>query len=220
MRPEQTPQRCRLVLATPQGRSAEVLGAALGAALDAGDVASVIIPQYDLDDAAFQAIAEALVPVAQARGVAAVVAGDSRVAGRVKADGIHVEGNARAVAEAVERAAGRMMVGAGGARTRDDALDTGEAQPDYIFFGRFGFDNQPAPHPRNLTLGGWWAQMIEIACIVMGGSDTASVVEVAATGAEFVLLGEAVFGQGRDPAAEVARANALLDERAPRFEAA
>jgi thiamine-phosphate pyrophosphorylase len=217
---EQTPQRCRLVLAIPARGAPADLARALEAALAAGDVASVIVPQYEMDDTAFQALAEALVPVAQARGVAAVIAGASRVAGRVKADGIHVEGGARELADAIERHAGRIMVGAGGAKTRDDALELGEAQPDYIFFGRFGFDNKPEAHPRNLSLGRWWAEMIAIPCIVMAGSDLASLADVAATGAEFALLSEAVFGEGRDPAAAVAAANALLDERAPRFEAA
>ena len=111
------------------------------------------------------------------------------------------------------------MVGAGGAKTRDDALQLGEERPDYIFFGRFGYDAKPEPHPRNLSLGAWWAQMIEIPCIVMAGSDLSSIEAVAATGAEFVALSSAVFGDGADARAAVADANALLDERAPRFEA-
>lgn len=60
--------------------------------------------------------------------------------------------------------------------------------------------------------------MIEIPCIVMAGSDIASVEAVAATGVEFVALSSAVFGEGIDPREAVARANALLDETAPRFE--
>ena len=60
--------------------------------------------------------------------------------------------------------------------------------------------------------------MIEIPCIVMAGSDVASVEAVAATGAEFVALSSAVFADGVDPQAAVARANAILDETAPRFE--
>ncbi len=39
------------------------------------------------------------------------------------------------------------------AKTRDDALELGEERPDYIFFGRFGYDNKPEPHQRNLSLG-------------------------------------------------------------------
>lgn len=201
--------RCRLVLIAPEG----VDPAVLEAALSGGDVASVILPQYGLDDASFQALAESLVPVVQARGAAAMIAGDTRVAARVKADGVHVDGKPDALADAIDRLQDKMMVGAGGAKTRDDALDLGEQRPDYVFFGRFGYDNTPAPHHRNLTLGAWWAEMIEVPCIVMGGSDVASVGEVARTGVEFVALGAAVFGAD-DPAAAVAEANRLLDETA------
>jgi thiamine-phosphate pyrophosphorylase len=111
-----------------------------------------------------------------------------------------------------------MMVGTGGAKTRDDALELGELRPDYIFFGRFGYDNKPEPHPRNLSLGQWWADVIQIPCIVMAGSDITLVEAVAATGAEFVALSSAVFADGVDPKMAVASANALLDETAPRFE--
>lgn len=214
MNPTETPNRCRLVLIAPQGATAE----RLLSALDGGDVASLILPAWDMDDDAFQRHAEAIVPAAQEAGVAVVIAGDARIAMRSHADGIHVDGGRRALEETIEKHQAKLMVGAGGATTRDDALGLGEARPDYLFFGRFGYDNKPEPHPRNLKLGEWWAQMIQIPCIVLGGSDVASVVEVAATGADFVALCEAVFGEGGDAAAMVERANALLDAEAPRFE--
>ncbi len=176
------------------------------------------MPGEGVDEASFQSFAEKVVAAAQKAGVAVVVAGDTRVAGRVHADGIHIEGNKEELAEAVESYQQRMMVGAGGAKTRDDALELGEERPDYIFFGRFGYDNKPEPHSRNLSLGEWWSEMIEIPCIVMAGSDIASVEAVAATGVEFVAVSSAVFGEGIDPREAVARANALLDETAPRFE--
>lgn len=208
------PDRCRIVLIAPAGTPAE----RVIAAFTGGDIASLILPQDDRDEDSFQAYAEKIVPAAQAAGIAVVIAGDSRVAGRVKADGLHIEGGKAELADAVERLQNRMMVGVGGAKTRDDALELGEERPDYIFFGRFGFDNKPEPHPRNLSLGQWWAEMIEIPCIVMAGSDVASVEAVAATGAEFVALSAAVFAEGADPAGVIAKANALLDAAAPRFE--
>lgn len=208
------PDRCRIVLIAPAGTPAERVVAAFAG----GDIASLILPQDDRDEDSFQAYAEKIVPAAQAAGIAVVIAGDSRVAGRVKADGLHIEGGKAELADAVERLQNRMMVGVGGAKTRDDALELGEERPDYIFFGRFGFDNKPEPHPRNLSLGQWWAEMIEIPCIVMAGSDVASVEAVAATGAEFVALSAAVFAEGADPAGVIAKANALLDTAAPRFE--
>ncbi len=208
------PDRCRIVLIAPPGASAERLAAAFAG----GDVASLILPRNGLDDAAFQALAEKIMPAAQAAGAAVIVEGDTRIAGRVRADGIHIESGKAELAEAVERFQDKMAVGTGGAKTRDEALELGEERPDYIFFGRFGYDTKPEPHSRNLSLGQWWAEMIQIPCIVMAGSDLASVVAVAATGAEFVALSSAVYGDGIDPAGAVARANALLDEAAPRFE--
>ncbi|PWK63547.1 thiamine phosphate synthase [Aminobacter sp. AP02] len=214
MNPTTPPNRCRIVLIAPPS----VKPADVEAALAGGDVASLILPGEGVDEASFQGFAEKVVAAAQKADVAVVVAGDTRVAGRVHADGIHIEGNKDELAEAVENYQQRMMVGAGGAKTRDDALELGEERPDYIFFGRFGYDNKPEPHSRNLSLGEWWSEMIEIPCIVMAGSDIASVQVVAATGVEFVAVSSAVFGEGIDPREAVARANALLDETAPRFE--
>ncbi len=213
MNTQSPPERCRLVLIAMPGTDAE----RLQAALEGGDVASVIFVQGTLDDSAFQRVAADLVPVAQTAGAAAVIAGDSRVADRVKADGVHVEAAPAELADTIERLQERMMVGTGGVKTRDAALELGEAGPDYMFFGRFGYDNDPVPHPRNLGLGAWWAEMVEIPCIVMGGSEIASVTEVAATGAEFVALSAAIFAEGADPRAAVAEINALLDANAPRF---
>lgn len=202
------------MLIAPPGVSAE----RIVAAFEGGDVASLILPENGMDEASFQAFAEQIVPAAQAAGVAVVIAGDTRIAGRVQADGIHIEVGKAELAETIERFQEKMMVGTGGAKTRDDALELGELRPDYIFFGRFGYDNKPEPHPRNLSLGQWWADVIQIPCIVMAGSDIASVEAVAATGAEFVALSSAIFAEGVDPKMAVASANTLLDEAAPRFE--
>ena len=209
------PNRCRIVLIASPGVAQDRIAAALAG----GDVASLILEGGGADEASFQAFAGRVVPAAQAAGVAVVIVGDSRIAGRVGADGLHVENGRQELADAIARHQARMMVGAGGARTRDAALELGEERPDYIFFGRFGYDTRPGPHARNLALGAWWAQMIEIPCIVMAGSEIASAEAVAATGAEFVALSAAVFGGGVDARAAVAEANALLDRTAPRFEA-
>jgi thiamine-phosphate pyrophosphorylase len=213
------PNRCRIVLIAPPGADADFAGA-LKLALSGGDVASLILPAYGLDEVSFQTLAETVTPVAQASNVAVIIAGESRIAARASADGIHVDAGRAALDDAIDRLHGKMIVGAGGAKSRDEALELGEARPDYVFFGRFGYDTRPEPHSRNLTLGQWWAEVIEVPCIVLAGSDIESVHAVAATGTEFVALSQAVFGDGVDPAAAVARANAILDEAAPRFEAA
>ena len=84
--------RCRLVLIVPDIADPAEKRQVVADALRGGDVASVIVPQYGLDDATFQKHAELVVPVVQEAGAAALIAGDSRVAGRAKADGLPVTG--------------------------------------------------------------------------------------------------------------------------------
>ncbi|MBW9091268.1 thiamine phosphate synthase [Rhizobium wenxiniae] len=209
--------RCRIVLIVPDDADADRQAKLLAEAMSGGDVASVILPQYGLDDQAFQKRAEVLVQIIQDAGAAAIISGDSRVAGRAKADGLHLSGSLEELGEAIEKFTPKLIVGAGGATERHAALEIGELRPDYIFFGRFDGDIKPEAHPKNVALAEWWASMIEIPCIVMGGSDVESVVVVAESGAEFVALRDAVFAVAVGPAEAVAKANALLDEKAPRF---
>jgi len=210
--------RCRLVLIAPDIADVDEQAKIVGDALKGGDVASVIVPQYSLNDGEFQKHAEKLVPIIQESGAAALLAGDSRVVGRSKADGLHLTGPASEISEAIDKYADKLIVGGGNAADRHHALEIGEERPDYIFFGKLDGDIKPEAHPKNLALGEWWASMIEIPCIVMGGTDPASALAVAETGAEFVALRQAVFADaGRAPSI-VAEINALLDEKAPRFE--
>ena len=71
------PNRCRIVLISPPGESADSFSAKFSAAISGGDVASIILPANGMDEAAFQAFAERIVPLAQEAGIAAIVADDS-----------------------------------------------------------------------------------------------------------------------------------------------
>jgi thiamine-phosphate pyrophosphorylase len=217
MNTETTPQRCRIVLIAPPAASADELVERLGNALSGGDVASVLLPPYDADETLFQAIAEAAVPVIQKAGAAAIIVGNTQIAGRVKADGLHVEGPVADIAANVARFSPKMIVGTGNIKNRHTALEIGEAQPDYVLFGKIGADNKPEAHPRNIELADWWASMIEIPCIIQAGNTLDSIAAAVLTGAEFIALGAAIF-DGNDPALAIKEANRLLDERAPRFE--
>ncbi|AMM85464.1 thiamine phosphate synthase [Martelella sp. AD-3] len=210
--------RCRLVLIAPEIADMKTQEKAIADALRGGDVASVILPQYGETAEAFQKRAELIVPMIQNYEAAAIIAGDTRVAGRAKADGIHVEGGTEALADAMDRFSPRMIVGGSGPKDRHHALELGELNPDYVFFGKLDGDTHPQTHPKNLELGEWWASMVEIPCIVMAGSEPASVIEAALTWAEFVAVGKAVFAAPGGPAGMVAQINAALDEKAPRFD--
>jgi thiamine-phosphate pyrophosphorylase len=84
------PVRSRLVLVTPETGDLGMASDALRQALSGGDVAAVLIGRAG-NEADRQDAAERLVPIAQAAGAAAIVIGDTRAAGRSKADGIHLD---------------------------------------------------------------------------------------------------------------------------------
>lgn len=192
--------------------------------LKAGDVASVIFSAGDLDTDLFQSKVQGLVEVTQNCGVAAIIDCDSRVAGRVGADGLQLGQDADALKDAINKHGSKMMVATGNVKTRHNALVLGELEPAYVMFGKPGGDIRPDPHPKNIDLGQWWSAMVEIPCIVLGGTDLNSVVTVADTGADFVALETAIFTPEEtattkvDISQRINDANHLLDEHAPPFE--
>lgn len=209
--------RARLVLITPETFDPDAFAAALEDALAGGDVASLLIATRGFDDAALQAAAETLTPIAQARDVAVMIRGDSRIVGRAKADGQHVEAGPAAVAEAVERAKGRSMVGAGGIKTRHDAMEAADAGADYILFGILDRADDDETHPKTLEWGAWWAEVFQTPCILLAGRVLGSLEAAAETGAEFVALRDAVWTHPEGPRVAVAAANAILDAVAERL---
>ena len=212
MQNHDVPNRCRLVLTHSPGSHPDKMASALADALAGGDVASVILFAAGAAEREFQTFCEKCVPLIQEAGAAALIADNSQIAGRTKADGVHVSGSIADVKDAVNSLSPRLIVGAGTKPSRDDALDKGELRPDYVFFGKLDGDTHPQAHPKNVAMGEWWASMIELPCIVMGGYLAESVTEIAKSGAEFAAMSAAVFGEGRSPKDEVAKINALLDE--------
>src|SRR5919198_483541 len=120
---------------------------------------------------------EAEAPIAVARGVAAIIHNDTRIVGRTGADGVHVDGGAADLADAVAALRKKKIVGAGGIRSRHEAMLAGESDPDYLFFGRLDGDNGPEIFDKSLELAAWWSSLFVIPAIVMGGNMVASVAE-------------------------------------------
>lgn len=197
---------CRLCLVVPSDGAAD----AVAEALAGGDVASVIIPADVADPDRSQRVAEMLVPVIQAGGAAALVHNDTRLAGRTGADGVHIDTGITDIATAAAKLRPKLIVGAGGLRTRHDAMTAGEADPDYVFFGRLDGDTDPDPFAKALELAAWWSSLMTIPAVVMGGHTVDSVRLVAEAGIEFVALSRAVWEHAKGPGAAVAEANALL----------
>lgn len=198
MKKAKEPETCRPILCLDLRRKIEP--ALLGDIIRTANAACVILYDSKHDEVFLQENAAPLITIIQDEGAAALIADDSRIAGRLKADGIHMAGSIgdldTMMARVDAQPSNRMIIGFGEIKDRHSAMGVGEKAPDYLMFGKLGADKTPHSHPRNLALGAWWAQMMEIPVIVQAGATLASIEEAAATGAEFVAVEEALFGEG------------------------
>ena len=173
----------------------------------------IILPGKSTAD--FENYCRSVVPKIQSKNIAALVAEDTQVMGRVDADGLYLGPDKNNLSSCIARFSPQKIVGCGGVMDRHNALDRGEAGPDFVLLGKLGKDIKPEPHPKNLTLAAWWAQFVEVPGVSPAGNSLESVVAVAQTGIDFVLLQSAVFATDVDPQLAIEKANALLDEFAP-----
>jgi thiamine-phosphate pyrophosphorylase len=205
----------RLYLLTPATIDLATFPAVLDQALADTPVASLLIAPIGVADMALQRIAEVLTPIGQRHGAAVLVRNDTRAAARAKADGVHVDTGQADLAAAIKSFRPQNIVGAGGIKTRHDAMSAAEVGVDYVFFGMPERPEDPEAHPKSLDLADWWMPLFEIPCVCMAGADIASVATVAATGADFVALRDAVWNHPAGPAAALAEAAALVAAHAP-----
>lgn len=208
-------EAARLYLVTPPNLDAGSFPAQLREALGGGNVAAVLI---GLEPAGrmSEETAATLVAIVQRAGAAALVAEDTRLAGRVGADGVHVGGGLADLRLAIESFRPKRIVGAGNLNSRHLAMQAGEAGADYIFFGRPHGDSHEEPHPKALDLAEWWSEIMEIPAVVMAGRSIESVAAAGLTGAAFVALNDAVWSHVGGPAAAIAAAEAALARAEPR----
>jgi len=167
------------------------------------------------DEALLQKTAAPLVPLIQGSGAAALIAGPAagQICGRLKADGLHLqEQNSQSPAELADlrsQYGDSRILGYGNPHNRHTALEAGEGLPDYLFFGALGKDLKPDPHPRNLSLAAWWAEIMQIDCVIQAGADLAALPAALAAKAEFIALEQAIF-TAAEPAAALRQAQTLI----------
>jgi thiamine-phosphate pyrophosphorylase len=201
----------RLYLVTPRGLDG--LATRLAEALEAADVAAVLLRMPDLDERGRINHTKSLVPTVQASGAALLVDGSADIAVRAGADGAHLTGIA-AFDDALAALKPDRIAGCGGLHTRHDAMVAGERGADYVMFGEPDARGHRPGFDAIADRVEWWAHLFEIPCVAFAGA--AEEIELlAAAGADFVALGEWIFGDARGCAAAVADAARRLSLAEP-----
>lgn len=185
----------RLYLVTPAIEKPGAFLDALAAALDASDIAAVLLRLAPDSEGALVKTIKALAPVVQDHGAALLLDGHPDLVARGGADGAHLTG-----IEAFTDAAGGLkpdrIAGAGGLLTRHDAMRAAETGADYVMFG------EPDAHGHRPSLDDvierleWWAQVFQIPCVGYAANPD-EVEPIVRTGAEFVALGPYAFDDPR-----------------------
>ena len=207
-------EKPRLYLITPPLADAAAFAPTLEAALDAGDVASVLVRFVTDDPGARKKIVRALAAPVQSRGAALLVEGDAQLAVRADADGAHLSGLGEPFEAALDTLKPERIVGAGRLKTRDDAMTAGEDGADYLMFGEPAPDGYTQPVAETIERLDWWSQIFEAPCVGYAPA-LSDVAALCAAGADFVALGEAIWADARGPAAAIAEAQAQLKVRGP-----
>lgn len=186
-------------LITPAVADPERFPATLKAVLEATTVSALLVQRGNLDAAAYAKLAATLVSIAQQTGCAVLIQDDAALARRLGADGVHVTGGAAALKAMIAAIKPTMIVGAGHAPTRHDAMTAGEFDVDYVFFGPL----DGASDANAADLAEWWAATFEIPAVL---SDPGATPAVDPRGAEFLALSTSIWS-AEDP---VATARAIV----------
>jgi thiamine-phosphate pyrophosphorylase len=203
----------RLMLVTPSIGEAAAFAGVLSAACAAGDIAAVIVRFSPASDSELSARARALLPLVQERNIAFLLQDHADLALKIGADGAHLS-NTQTLRDAVPILKPKLIVGAGGLVTRDDAMFAGELGADYVMFGEPDTAGKSPSFRAVVERVAWWAEIFEIPCVAFAETaDQASA--LARAGVDFIALGAAVWSDPRRVETVIAEAAARISAPEP-----
>ena len=176
----------------------------LAQALDAADVAAVLLRLPQADERTQVNHAKALAPTVQGKGAALLLDGHPDLAARAGADGAHLSGIDAFMAALATLKPAR-IAGCGRLATRHDAMLAAEAGADYVMFGEPDAAGHRPSFDAIAERIAWWAEVFEVPCVGYAAA-LDEVAPLAAAGADFVALGDFIFRDARGCPAALADA--------------
>ena len=204
--------RCRLYLITPPFLEPEQFAPALEAAMTAGDVASVQLRLKNVGDDAVLHAGRILMPIVQRAGAAFIVNDRPDIAAALGADGVHVGQEDASYADARVLLGKDRIVGVTCHSSRHLAIEAAEQGADYVAFGAmFPTATKEAKTRCEIELIQWWAEMMVVPCVAIGGITVDNCRPVIEAGADFLAVASGVWDFPQGPAAAVRAFNRLSE---------
>lgn len=205
------PESCRLYLITPPKLDPLAFGETLKAALDAGDVASLQLRLKDVPDDAIRRATEILLPIAQSRDVAFLLNDRPDLAAELDCDGVHVGQDDTPYGEARRIVGPNRIVGVTCHNSKHLAMEAGEAGADYVAFGAFyPTATKEAKTLCEIEVITWWADLMVVPQVVIGGITVENAPPLVAAGADFLAVSSGVWNYKDGPAAAIRAFNLLF----------
>jgi thiamine-phosphate pyrophosphorylase len=198
----------RLYVLTPLVSDPAAVPGEFVQALHAAGAAAVLLHLADADERGLINMVKRIAPIVQNAGAALLLDGRPEIVARAGADGAHLAGQ-DALKTALPRLKPNHIAGAGRLHTRHDAMVAGEAGADYVMFGEPDGSGDRPPLDAVIDRVAWWAQIFEIPCVAYAAR-LDEIDALAAAGADFIALGDALFGDPRGPKTAAAEAAARL----------
>ena len=173
-----------LFLIAPLDAEPAPFAAALKCLLAGTPAKVLLIPRGNHGEGDYKALVKAAAPIAQQQDVAVLIEGEPGDVRKLGADGLHVSAGLAALQEAIEALKPNFIVGAGGFVTRHEAMEAGELDIDYVFFGPLSGPIEPAAR----ELARWWAETMTVPSVL--SDPEADLATAEAEGCEFIALGE------------------------------
>ena len=204
-------ERCRLYLITPSKLEPESFAETLKRALGAGDVASLQLRLKDVSDDTIRHAVEILMPIAQRADVAFILNDRPDLAHEMRCDGVHVGQDDVGYAQARAEVGGSAIIGVTCHNSRHLAIEAAEAGADYVAFGAFfPTATKDVKAMAEIETLAWWAEMMVVPCVAIGGIMVENCKPLVAAGADFLAVSSGVWDFPEGPAAAVKAFNALF----------
>jgi thiamine-phosphate pyrophosphorylase len=201
---------CRLYLISPPRLAPGAFADVLADALKGGDVASFQLRLKDVSDDEIRRAADILRPIAQAHGTAFLLNDRPDLAAELGCDGVHVGQEDTPYAEA-RRLLPDGIVGVTAHDSRHLAMEAAEAGADYVAFGAFFPTTTKQPKASaDIDLLRWWAEMMVVPVVAIGGITVANAPALIEAGADFLAVAGGVWDHADGPRAAVRAFNALF----------
>lgn len=198
----------RLYLVTPPLGDPSAIADALADALNAADIAAVLLRFADTGERAIAEQVKALRILIQSNGAALLLDGHAGLVASTEADGAHLSGvDAFKTGAAILKP--KLIAGCGGVKTRHDAMLAGESNADYVMFGEPDADGHRPGFDAVIERIEWWSGVFVIPCVGYASS-LEEVEALARAGADFVALDDSVWNDVRGAVAAVTAATRLL----------